>query len=76
MAVNVQRGNDVRLDGYPNLVGGVFRGSASIGYWYHCFWRLRRPYIVVRFGSLGRKPEVVGSKLYELRVVGLPLAQY
>ncbi|WP_284966427.1 hypothetical protein [Enterobacter cloacae] len=55
--------------------GWVFE-TTSIGYWYHCFWRLRRPYIVVRFGSLGRKPEVVGSKLYELRVVGLPLAQY
>lgn len=57
-------------------LGGVFRGSASIGNWYHCFWRLRRPYIVVSFGSLGRKPEVVGSKLYGLRVVRLPLVQY
>jgi hypothetical protein len=25
---------------------------------------------------LGRKPEVVGSKLYGLRVVRLPLVQY
>ena len=76
MAVNVQRGNDVSLDGWSNLVGGVFKGSASMCYWFDCFWRLCGPYIVTQFRSLGGKPEVVGSKLYELRVVGLPLVQF
>jgi hypothetical protein len=49
MAVNVQRGNDVSLDGWSNLVGGVF-GSSTMCYWFDCFGVCAAPTLLLSFG--------------------------